>query len=78
MKCSNSCGPNIFPTNNNLIEFSALLCKHHSNDYKYVTETLHKEASVCPIFKKEDKNKCDNYRPTSLLPNISKIFESYV
>ena len=36
---------------------------------------LNKEASVCPIFKKEDKNKYENYRPISLLPNISKIFE---
>ena len=40
-----------------------------------IFRTLNKEASVCPIFKKEDKNKCENYRPISLLPNISKIFE---
>ena len=36
---------------------------------------LNKEASVCPIYKKDDKEKCANYRPISLLPNLSKLFE---
>ena len=37
--------------------------------------SLNEEADVCPIFKKFDRNKCENYRPISLLSNISKIFE---
>ena len=37
--------------------------------------TLLKVASVCPIFKKDDNKKCSNYRPISLLSNLSKIFE---
>ena len=32
-------------------------------------------ASVCPIFKKNDRSKCENYRPISLLSNLSKVFE---
>ena len=34
-----------------------------------------KNASITPVFKKGDRNSKDNYRPVSILPNISKIFE---
>ena len=37
--------------------------------------SLNKQAIVCPIHKKEDIKRCENYRPISLLPNMSKIFE---
>ena len=40
--------------------------------------SLLKIANVCPIFKKNDRTKCANYRPISLLSNISKIFERIV
>ena len=36
---------------------------------------LLKLASACPIYKKNDRTKCANYRPISLLSNLSKIFE---
>ena len=34
-----------------------------------------KNANVTPIFKKGSKTLKDNYRPVSILPNVSKIFE---
>ena len=37
-----------------------------------------KKAWVVPIFKSEDRKKCENYRPISILPIISKIFERSV
>ena len=36
----------------------------------------HKVAKIVPIFKKEDKLQLKNYRPISVLPVISKIFEN--
>ena len=32
-------------------------------------------ADVCPIFKKGDTMEIANYRPVSILPSVSKIFE---
>ena len=34
-----------------------------------------KLATVCPVFKKGDSNNINNYRPVSLLSNISKLLE---
>ena len=37
-----------------------------------------KLAKVIPVFKKGDSNQCNNYRPISILPCISKILERIV
>ena len=34
-----------------------------------------KLADVTPVYKKKSKNLKDNYRPVSILSNISKIYE---
>ena len=34
-----------------------------------------KNADVIPVFKKKDRNNVGNYRPVSILPNLSKIYE---
>ena len=33
---------------------------------------------VVPIHKKDDTEDCNNYRPISLIPNISKLFEKLI
>ena len=40
--------------------------------------SLLKLAHVKPLFKSGDKSKFNNYRPISLLPSLSKIFESVI
>ncbi len=37
-----------------------------------------KIAKICPIHKKDDDTLFTNYRPISLLPAISKIFEKVI
>ena len=37
-----------------------------------------KVAKIIPIHKKDDTDLCENYRPISILPAISKIFEKVV
>ena len=37
-----------------------------------------KIATVIPVYKKDDNLDCNNYRPISLLPNISKMFEKLI
>ena len=37
-----------------------------------------KTARVCPVFKSGDRANVNNYRPISVLPSFSKIFEKLV
>ena len=39
---------------------------------------LLKKAKIIPVFKKGCKNQPENYRPISILPTLSKIFEKHV
>ena len=37
-----------------------------------------KKANVTPVFKKGDRNSKDNYRPVSILSNVSKVLERFM
>ena len=40
-----------------------------------IFQSLLKLADVTPVFKKGDPTSVKNYRPVSVLPNVSKFFE---
>ena len=78
MKSSKASGPNSIATNL-LMEFShfvvdPLVALINMSFEEGVFPSLNKEADVCPIFKKFDRNKCENYRPISLLSNINGCY----
>ena len=37
-----------------------------------------KQAETTPVHKKDDINDKNNYRPVSILPSLSKVFEKYL
>ena len=56
--------------------FTSFICKSCNNMVDSPTfPAALKQAHITPIFKKGSKNSKVNYRPVSILPNISKIFE---
>ena len=61
---------------NNPQFFANYLSKNinHCIDHSEFPSDL-KQAEVVPVYKKKSKNSKDNYRPVSILSNISKIYE---
>ena len=37
-----------------------------------------KKAKVTPVYKKDDMNDKQNYRPVNALPNLSKVFQKRI
>ena len=75
-------GPESIPTII-LKQFKKLLLKPLTNLINLSFSTglfpkILKQAKIIPIFKKGDGQDCNNYRPISLLSNISKIIEKLV
>ena len=52
-------------------------CINNSIETGYYLDSL-KEANITPIFKKDDPLDKSNYRPVSILPLISKVFERLI
>ena len=42
--------------------------------YQFKFPSILQLANITPVFKKDDRNSKENYRPVSILLNISKIF----
>ena len=59
--------------------FSSFLCNSFNNTIKLSTfPEILKHADITPLYKKGKNVIEGNYRPVSILPNLSKIFEKYM
>ena len=59
--------------------FTDILHSRFNNSiYQSEFPSIFKLANITPVFKKGDRNSKDNYRPVSILSNISKIFERFM
>ena len=72
--------PNDIPTkvlilSNEIVSDYLTAIYNRSENVKNFPESL-KLANIIPVHKKGDTNKLKNYRPVSLLPTISKLFEN--
>ena len=79
METSKTCQDTDIPTkiikDNADIFANVLVSSFNDSIEKSNFPSILKNASITPVFKKGDRNSKDNYRPVSIPPNISKIFE---
>jgi len=61
---------------NELVPFLTLILNQTLNTGIFPNKL--KVAKVLPIFKKDDSMKFENYRPVSVLPSVSKVFERVI
>ena len=61
--------------NTNEIELHLLQIWNHQIIDQNIFQSLLKLADVTPVFKKGDPTSVKNYRPVSVLPNVSKVPE---
>ena len=54
---------------------NAMVEKFSIRQFPSMFPDILKQAEICPIFKKENAMNACNYRPVSILPIVSKIYE---
>ena len=61
---------------NNIDMFSNFLYNNLNNSlFSSIFPSEFKKADIIPIFKNKDHSNKENYRPISILPNLSKVYE---
>ena len=81
LKLNNSSSMDVYDINSKILKLAAdFICEPLTHIFNYCIESnifpdAFKYVKITPVYKKGNRSECENYRPISIIPCVSKVFE---